>query len=913
MEQSLFRYIWIHTKRDQLWILFVVLLSLPPYFLFFDLPKQIVNVPIIGAGFETEGATVRFLEISFSVPAWISSSGQLDLFSGFELDRLAYLTVLCLAFLALVSINGMFKFYINTYKGRLGERTLRRLRYQLIDLVMRFPTPFVRRMKASEVATMIKDEVEPLGVFIGEAYVDPVFLSGQAIVAMMFIMVQNVWLGMIAFSIVLFQAMLIPRMRHKLLELGKARQLKARALAGRVGEILEGVSEIHVNDTSNFERADISNRLGSIYFLRFDLYRRKFFIKFLNNFLSQITPFLFYFIGGYFAIKGTLDLGQLVAVIAAYKDLPNPIRDLINWDQTRLDVQIKYTAVISQFVSDDVHPPEFQAAVTDSTVRLSGEISASNVSLIDESGAKLIESASFKIPVNQSTAVIGDVNSGAEAISEVLARLMPPTQGQIHFGDQNLYDLPESITGRRLSYVGPETYLRQASVRDNLLYGLKHVPMSGLTYTDEAEKKRNEEIFEANRAGNTTLDVNDDWIDCAAAGLSGAEQLDERILEVLESVDLADHMFDLGLRGLIDPDEQPELTKQIIEARELLQKKLKNSDLADVVKPFDPDTYNDQMTIAENIIFGTAIGDAFAENELANNQSLLSVLSQGSLDAVMFEMGGKIAETIIELFSGLPPDHPFFMRLSLMTADDIPEYEATLSRVSGLDFERAAPEDQAMLLKLSFAYVEPQHRLSLLDDDLRNKLLAARKAFSSSLPDELTNAIELYDLESYNGRSSLQDNILFGRVAYGVAEGAKQVHEEILSVLMELGLRSAVLSVGLEFNVGIGGRELMAVQRQKLSLARALLKRPDLLIINKGFAALIAGQQKQMIEKVLSSVKNTQDKTQSGVFWVLANPVHAAKFDHVLVFVDGRLIEQGDPKELNRKGSQYSKLVAYDE
>ena len=226
------------------------------------------------------------------------------------------------------------------------------------------------------------------------------------------------------------------------------------------------------------------------------------------------------------------------------------------------------------------------------------------------------------------------------------------------------------------------------------------------------------------------------------------------------------------------------------------------------------------MTIAENIIFGTAIGDAFAENELASNQYLLSVLSRGSLDAVMFEMGGKIAETIIELFSGLPPDHPFFMRLSLMTADDIPEYEATLSRVSGLDFERAAPEDRAMLLKLSFAYVEPQHRLSLLDDDLRNKLLAARKAFSSSLPDELTNAIELYDLESYNGRSSLQDNILFGRVAYGVAEGAKQVHEEILSVLMELGLRSAVLSVGLEFDVGIGGRGLMAVQRQKLSRSR---------------------------------------------------------------------------------------------
>ncbi len=534
------------------------------------------------------------------------------------------------------------------------------------------------------------------------------------------------------------------------------------------------------------------------------------------------------------------------------------------------------------------------------------------MSVSDESGAKLIESASFKIPIRQATAVIGEVNSGAEAISEVLAKLLPPTRGQIHIGDQNLYNLPESVSGRRLSYVGPETYLRQASVRDNLLYGLRHAPMREADYSDEEKKKRTEEVSEAERSGNPTLDIHGDWIDYTAAGLSGAEQVDERVLEVLESVDLADDMFDLGLRGLIDPAEEPERAKRIIEARELLRNKLKTSQLAEVVIPFDPDSYNNQMTIAENIIFGTAIGDAFAEDELASNQYLLSVLSESSLDTVLFEMGGKIAETVIELFSDLPPNHPFFMRLSFMTADDIPEYEAALSRVSGLDFGQAAPGDRAMLLKLSFAYVEPQHRLSLLNDEMRTRLLAARKAFSGNLPENLTSAIELYNPESYNARATLQDNILFGRIAYGVAEGAKQVHEEILSVLNELGLRSAVLSVGLNFNVGVGGRQLMAVQRQKLSLARALIKRPDLLIINKGFAALIASQQRQMVEQVLNSIKNTQGETQSGVFWVLANPVLAAKFDHVLVFGDGRLIEQGEPETLNRKGSQYSALVAQD-
>ena len=59
--------------------------------------------------------------------------------------------------------------------------------------------------------------------------------------------------------------------------------------------------------------------------IRFELFQRKFMIKFLNNFLSQLTPFLFYMIGGYLAITGRLDIGTLVAVIAAYKDLPGPI------------------------------------------------------------------------------------------------------------------------------------------------------------------------------------------------------------------------------------------------------------------------------------------------------------------------------------------------------------------------------------------------------------------------------------------------------------------------------------------------------------------------------------------------------------------------------------------------------------
>ena len=253
MEPRLFKYIWHHSRREQLAILLMVVISLPFLYMSFNLPKSIVNEGIQGEGFSGEGSTQSFLRIG---SPW-GAEGE-TLFEGFQLDQPSLLIALSLTFLSLVVINGVFKFVINTEKGRTGERMLRRLRYELTDRVLRFPIPHLRRMKQSEVATMIKDEVEPLGGFIGDAYVQPVYLGGQALTAMVFILVQSVWLGLVAATIVLVQAFVIPRLRRRILVLGKERQLTARQLAGRIGELIEGAVEVHAHDTSNYERADIA-------------------------------------------------------------------------------------------------------------------------------------------------------------------------------------------------------------------------------------------------------------------------------------------------------------------------------------------------------------------------------------------------------------------------------------------------------------------------------------------------------------------------------------------------------------------------------------------------------------------------------------------------------------------------------
>src|SRR3546814_20196027 len=65
-------------------------------------------------------------------------------------------------------------------------------------------------------------------------------------------------------------------------------------------------------------------------------------MKGLSNFISQMTPFFFYTIGGYLVIEGKLSFGALIAVLVAYKDFSAPLRELFRYYQTMEDVRVRY-------------------------------------------------------------------------------------------------------------------------------------------------------------------------------------------------------------------------------------------------------------------------------------------------------------------------------------------------------------------------------------------------------------------------------------------------------------------------------------------------------------------------------------------------------------------------------------------
>ncbi|MFV2054255.1 ABC transporter transmembrane domain-containing protein [Aliiroseovarius sp. YM-037] len=904
MESSITAYIWKHTKKQQLWILLVVALSMIPYFMSFDLPKQIVNGPIQGEGFSTADATRTFFRIEFDVYYF----GHVVLFEGVELARVGSLFLLSGMFLALVIINGLFKLYINTYKGKLGERLLRRIRFELIDKVLRFPPKIFKRVKSAEIAGMVKDEVEPIGGFSGDAFVTPALLGGQALTALVFIFVQSIPLGLITLTLVAVQAIIIPKMRRRLLVLGRERQLTARQMAGRVSEIVDGIDVVHSYDTSNYERADVVARLGRIFKIRYDIYQWKFMVKFLNNLLASFTPFFFYIVGGYLAIQGRIDIGQLVAVIAAYKDLPGPLKELIDWDQARQDVQIKYTQVIGQFTIDGLIDPSIQAVVDgDAAQPLNRPLAAVNLSLADDSGAKILERTNLQITPGETIGILGTGASGGDALAEALGRLQWPETGKVVAGSDDILTLPESVTGRSISYASSDAYFFSGSLRDNLLYGLKHAPVSKAVYEDGGVFRKWEEA-EARRAGNPVFDISDDWINYAAVGANGQADLLEFIIPILDKVLFSKDILDLALRSTADLSQHPDLPPSILKMRHALRERLEAENQTGLIDFFEPGVYNTESTVGENLLFGNAVGTALMPREIGKNAYFRTVIENAGLDRVLYKMGYEIAETAIELFGDLQEDHPFFQQLTFMSADDIPEYQRLVQKLDGVDFADVPEEDRPSIIRLSFAYIEPRHRFGLLTDELMAQIVEARQAFHAGLPEDLKDDIEIYDPTAYTVTGSLMDNVVFGRLNSKHADGAERIQAMVLDLLNEQGLYNEFLSCGLDFQVGTGGKRLTLAQRQKLTLARALLRPSAYFIFNRPLTALDNASRNQIARNVLALKKNTDNSP--AIVWVLADTTLATLFDRIIVFDGSTLVEDGTYAELIEKDGLLKELVS---
>jgi putative ABC transport system ATP-binding protein len=710
---------------------------------------------------------------------------------------------------------------------------------------------------------MIKDEVEPVGEFAGDAFIQPFFLGAQALTALTFILVQNAGLGTIALAVVLVQAILIPRLRRRLITLGVERQIESRKLAGRIGAVVEAAPAIHTHGAAAYNRAGIDNQLARLLGIRISLFKRKFAVKYLNNLLAQVTPFFFYALGGYLALRGSLDLGQLLAVIVAYRDLPPPIKELIDWDQQRTDITVKFQQIASVFASGDLLP-EVDASKLPEAPPPDAPIVIDGLQVVDRNGNRLLENFSAILAQPSRIALVGSAGSGRDVMARALGRQITEYQGEIRLGKANIADLPSEVLSRVMTYAGTDPGLLPGSIRENVTLAVRHVAAVRDLMAD---------------TGPAAAGFEESWLNCAAAGVSNIEELDDAIIRSLGVTGMLEDIYKFGLLGRLALSTDPRLVARLVEARHSVRAELGKRDLLRLIEPFDPDRYNRNATIAENLLFGVPLHKDLVGSELVRDPYLRSVLNAEGLSGPLSDVGVRIAETTLEMVAGLSAGHALFERYSFIAPNEIDDIryslESVKSRGAAQQFDG---ESEAKFIGLALRYIEARHRFNLLDAGLMDRIVQARHHFHNSLPQKYAARIEFYDPARFMLAAPIRDNLLFGRTVFGLPNTEQMIWDVMRRLLSEIGLEKAIYRLGLDYDVGPSGKLISAPHRAAVSLARGLVKRPPILILDGALAAFNPAEASTILDNVRSWMSG---KT---IIATLSDAEQAKDFDHIIRF-----------------------------
>ncbi|MGM8214775.1 ABC transporter ATP-binding protein [Bacillaceae bacterium W0354] len=301
-----------------------------------------------------------------------------------------------------------------------------------------------------------------------------------------------------------------------------------------------------------------------------------------------------------------------------------------------------------------------------------------------------------------------------------------------------------------------------------------------------------------------------------------------------------------------------------------------------------------ELTIGElvsfNVYLGMLIWPMFAVGELIN------VMQRGnaSLDRAEEVLSQKPdVKNPKEPVQVSRPDEIIFNELTFRypesDVDRLIDISLTIKRGETIGVVGKTSAGKSTLFRQLLREYPPAHKGALMINGVRieNLSLQTTRNWIGYVPQDHT----LFS-------KTVRENISFGK------NGASD--EEIYRILEMASLKEDIdnLPHGLDTIVGESGVTLSGGQKQRVSLARALIKDPEILILDDSLSAVDGKTETKIIEHLK---KERQNKTT----FIAAHRLSAVKHaDQIIVLEDGKIVEHGTHDELIERQGWYSKQFA---
>lgn len=380
------------------------------------------------------------------------------------------LAVLVVAMVAAPTIGGLLGVVQTYLNAQIAQRVMFDLRNDLYQHLQSLSLRFFTGVKTGEVMSRLNNDVSGVSRVVGDTMTQTV-MQALLLLSTVVLMATMEWrlaaLSLVVVPIALASARRVGAKRFEIQHEMQRTQADLTAIMQETlnisGFVLmkafarEAWEALRFSD-KNRELMDVQIRAGML--------GRWF--RMLLAVLEAFGPALIYFVGGFFVISGQMTLGTVIAFIALLARLYGPMSNLAN-----VHVEVMGSLALFERIFEYLDTKPDVADAPDARplpVPVHGRVTFGDVHFEYVPGRPVLKGLAFEVEPGQLAALVGPTGAGKTTVTYLIPRFYDVTSGAVKIDGHDVRGLTlQSIRGH-VGIVTQETYLFNATVRENLRY-----------------------------------------------------------------------------------------------------------------------------------------------------------------------------------------------------------------------------------------------------------------------------------------------------------------------------------------------------------------------------------------------------------------------------------------------------------
>jgi len=379
-----------------------------------------------------------------------------------------YIRNCIISLVVLYLISALFAYIQGYIMSGVSMNVTYKLRKEISHKMNKLPLKYFDTRTHGEVLSRITNDVDTVSQTLNQS-LSQIITSTATVIGVLIMMLSiSVLMTFVAFLVIPLSGLLIMGVVKKSQKYFKQQQKSLGSLNGHIEEIYSGHNIVQVFNGEK-EAIETFTKIND------DLYTSAWKSQFLSGMMMPIMSFIgnlgyvaVCILGGYLAVKKTIDVGDIQSFIQYVRSFTQPIAQLANISNT-LQSTAAAAERVFEFLNEEEEVPD-----TSSPIKLNSVVSNvefKNVHFGYTEDKIIINNFSSYIKSGQRIAIVGPTGAGKSTIIKLLMRFYDINSGEILIDGHSIKDYTRNDLREIFGMVLQDTWLYNSSIFDNIKYG----------------------------------------------------------------------------------------------------------------------------------------------------------------------------------------------------------------------------------------------------------------------------------------------------------------------------------------------------------------------------------------------------------------------------------------------------------